>query len=474
MKLLLKIILFLIFLFYKSINAYELPELGSSFDTLLNQIDEKKIKFQIMQQVYSSNTVIQDPEINDYLNNLGQNLIQNGTKNRPDINFFIVQDRSINAFAMLGNIIGVNSGLFFSANSESELASVLSHEIAHISQKHLLRLLDSQARNVYKSYLAFAVALLAARSNPHLSSSAIKLAGASEVQNILNFTRDNEKEADRIGLEILDKSGYDPKGFIDFFETIQRFNSFSSGAAPSFLRTHPITSERISDIQDRLKNYDFTYVKNKLEFNLTKYKLKAFIEDSDVESIFKNDLDSESDFNKPGLFLGLIYSLLLNNKISEARFYFNQLNEMNVDSPMIIELKAQLLIKEQKYPEAFDVYKEGINKYPYYRAFIIGISKLLINFNEADKVIELLKSYQLYFEKDPNFYDLLAKAYNHKKNFLLEHENLSDAYYFRYDLQNAISQMDLAVRVNSTNFYDQTRVEHRLKELKREAALMNN
>jgi predicted Zn-dependent protease len=164
----------------------------------------------------------------------------------------------------------------------------------------------------------------------------------------------------------------------------------------------------------------------------------------------------------------------LNNKISEARFYFNQLNEMNVDSPMIIELKAQLLIKEQKYPEAFDVYKEGINKYPYYRAFIIGISKLLINFNEADKVIELLKSYQLYFEKDPNFYDLLAKAYNHKKNFLLEHENLSDAYYFRYDLQNAISQMDLAVRVNSTNFYDQTRVEHRLKELKREAALMNN
>lgn len=250
--------IFFLFLFFStSIFSNELPELGSSFDNLINNADEKKIKFQIMQQVYSSNTVIQDPEINDYLNEIGHNLINSSSKDKSEINFFIVNDTSINAFAMLGNIIGVHTGLIFAANTESELASVLSHEIAHLTQKHLLRLFDSQSRNSFKSYLALAVAILAARSNPQLAQGAITAASAAQVQNTLDYTRSNEQEADRIGLQILDKAGYDTKGFVDFFSTLQKFNNFTSGAAPAFLRTHPITTDRISEIQDRLKDYKY-------------------------------------------------------------------------------------------------------------------------------------------------------------------------------------------------------------------------
>ena len=272
--------LFLIILFVsKTIFANDLPELGSHFDNILTKNDEKKITHQIMSQVYQSGSVITDAEVNDYLKTLGTNLSLAGTQDKLNFKLFIINDPSINAFAMLGNIIGVHTGLIFAANSESELASVLSHEIAHITQKHLLRLFDDQAKNSYKTYLGIAIALLAARSNPQISQAAIMASNAAVTQNILNFTRQNEREADQIGLEILSRSGYDPRGFIDFYQTIQRFNEFSTGLAPSFLKTHPITSERISDIQDRLKNYSFKQDSSKIEFFFVKAKLKAYLGD---------------------------------------------------------------------------------------------------------------------------------------------------------------------------------------------------
>ena len=468
-----KLIFLLVFINF-SVISNELPELGSSFDSILNASDEKRIKFQIMQQVYSSNSVINDPEINDYLTNLGKELVDKGTVEKPNINFFIINDNSINAFAMLGNVIGVHTGLINAANSESELASVLSHEIAHITQKHLLRLFDSQARNSYKSYLAIAIAVLAARTNPQLASGAITASSASQTQNMLDYTRSNEEEADRIGLIMLEKANYDPRGFIDFFSTLEKFNNFSSGAAPAFLRTHPITTDRISAIEDRLMSYKYLQKQNKPEFYFIKAKLRAFIEkDNDISEKFESEIKSNRYLHKPSIFYGLVYSLLNENKIKEARVYFNKLISFNIDSPMIIELEANLLIKENKYEEAFQTYKNGIKTYPYYRALIFGASNLLLLAKKNDRAIELLKSFLPHYKNDPIFYELIAKAYNFKSNFQLEHENLADAYYYRYDLRNAISQMDIASKFNSDNFYNQSRIEHRLKELKREDELIN-
>ena len=208
-----------------SVFAIDLPELGSQFDNLLNANDEKKIVFQILGRVNQSDSVITDVEINDYINKVGRELSLKGTEEKLALKFFIVNDSSINAFAMLGGIIGIHTGLILAANSESELLSVLSHEIAHITQKHLLRLFDSQARNSFKSYIGLAIAILAARSSPQVASGALAASSAAQVQNTLDFTRENEKEADRVGMEILSKSGYDPKGFIDFFQTIDAISN---------------------------------------------------------------------------------------------------------------------------------------------------------------------------------------------------------------------------------------------------------
>ncbi len=467
-----KIIFFIIF-FTSGILANDLPELGSSFDNVISATEEKKIKHQIMLQAFLSNSVIKDPEINDYITNMGHELIDKGVNKKPEIDFFVVNDSSINAFAMLGNIIGVHTGLILSANSESELASVLSHEIAHISQKHLLRLFDSQAKNSYKTYFALALALLVARSNPQLAQGAITAGSASQVQNMLDYTRGNEREADRLGLEILNKSGYDPKGFIDFFSSMQKFNIFATGPSQSFLRTHPVTTERISDIQNRLSEYKYVQKENKLEFYFVKSKLKAIIGNSyEVSELFKREINSETYINKAGALFGLIYSLLRQEKINEARVFYNILDSMQLNNPMIIELEGRLLIKEKEYEKAFNVYKQGIKEFSYYRTFLYGLSELMIAANKNEEAIDILKNYLTIFKNDYKIYELLAKAYSAKNEKLLEHESLSYAFYYQYNLQEAITQIDLAVRADSKNFFDISRVEYRLKELKKESAIL--
>ena len=466
--------LFLIILFVSKAGfANDLPELGSHFDNLLTQNDEKKITFQILSQVYQSNNVINDSEINNYIERLGSKLSMEGTDDKLSLKFFIIDDPSINAFAMLGGIIGIHTGLIFAANTESELSSVLSHEIAHITQKHLLRLFDSQARNSFKSYLALAIAILAARSNSQVASGAIVAANAAQVQSALDFTRENEKEADRVGIEILNKSGFDPKGFIDFFQTLQRFNTFSSGAAPSFLRTHPITSDRISDIEDRLKEFRYVQKASNLEFYLIKAKLKAFLGDKDlIVGIFEREINDKTSLNLEASLFGLSYAYLRKNDVFKARKTFNLIK--NLDNPMFYQLEATILVNEKKYEEASKVYKDALEKYANNISLIIGKANLLINSKQANLAIEFLKKYVDLYPSNHLIYESLAKSYSIVGKKLLEHENLANAFYYKYDIQEAVTQMDLATKANDGNFYEKSRVEFRLNELKREADLLIN
>ena len=211
-----KTLLILIFLSC-IVMANNLPELGDYSSSKISENEEIFIGRQILFQVNQSDSIIRDIEISDYLDSLGKRLINASTDPAKKIEFFIVNDSSINAFAMLGGVIGVHSGLFLASNTESELASVISHEIAHINQKHISRFLAQQERASYQSTFLMAVALLLARSNPQLASTTMAGASAGSVQGALDFTRENEKEADRVGIQTLNNAGFDVRGARDFF-----------------------------------------------------------------------------------------------------------------------------------------------------------------------------------------------------------------------------------------------------------------
>ena len=464
-----KKLLFFIFLICNVCFANKLPDLGDYSETIIGAQEERVIGSQILQQVHQSNSVINDVEIEDYLYSLTNKLVQSSNYSGSGLKFFIVNDRSINAFAMLGGVIGVHTGLILSSNSESELASVLSHEIAHVTQRHLARLIGKLQKDSFKSYLGIGLALLLARSNPDLARGALTASQALGVQTVLDFTRENEKEADRVGLGILHKAGFDVRGSIDFFKTLQKGNRYSSGASPSFLRTHPITSERISDIENRLTEYPYKQRLDNPSFHFVKGKIKVFLQEKNsIINQLENNLKNKTYANELGERYALSYAYLINNNLKGATRELEWIKNKNVQNPMIDLLNIKIFLKKGESNAAYLALKKALIKYPNYRAFVYELGNHFIEIKSTNEAIKFLQSYVKIFHSDPEIYKLLAKAYSLNGRQILQYESLAESFYYSYNLQEAIVQMDMAARAQDGNFYEKSRVEARLQQLQRE------
>jgi predicted Zn-dependent protease len=218
-----------------------LPDLGEVAQATFSPQAERKLGEAIMAEIRRDRSLLDD-ELTEYLNNLGYRLVAASPESRQSFEFFVIQDNSVNAFALPGGFIGVHTGLLLTAQSESELAAVLGHEIAHVTQRHLARMIDKEKQSMMTSLAAMAIAILASRSNPQLSSAAIATAQASSIQNTLNFTREHEREADRV-LQIL-PGGFDPHR--------RNPRKAAKGYPPlrcARLSAYPSGNERIADIR---------------------------------------------------------------------------------------------------------------------------------------------------------------------------------------------------------------------------------
>jgi predicted Zn-dependent protease len=466
----------LIFIFLSFIvTANNLPELGDYSSSKISESDEIFIGRQILFQVNQSDSIIRDIEISDYLDSLGKRLINASTDPAKKIEFFIVSDPSINAFAMLGGVIGVHSGLFLASNTESELASVISHEIAHINQKHISRFLLQQERTSYQSTFIMAVALLLARSNPQLASTAMAGASAGSVQGALDFTRENEKEADRVGIQTLNNAGFDVRGARDFFTTLKQANQFSGGAAPAFLQTHPITSNRINDIEDRLKDFPYKQRVDNQTFHYVKGKLKALLDNKeDTKNILEKNIKNKIYINEGGERFALAYIYLIDNEFIKSYEQMQWLFDNEQSNPMLSQLYINYLIKTNKVTEAKKIYEQNLNFFPSNRSFIYGLADLYLETQDSEKAIKLLKENEQKFSQDPILYKLFAKGYANQGKKLLQYENLAEAAYYNFNLQEAIIRMDLAIKANDGDFYQKSRVESRLKQFQKEQQIHTN
>src|SRR5436190_6872896 len=263
--------------------AQTLPDLGDISDATLSETQEKTIGNKFMREVRMDPAYVDDPQIADYINSLGQRLLGalEGPSPRRDIDFFVVREDTINAFAMVGGHIGVNSGLIVLTNNESELAAVVAHEIGHIVQRHQARMAAGMGRSQLTSLAAIAIAILAARAGNNsgqMTEAAIAGSSAMMMQNMLDYTREHEREADRVGIALLQRAGFDPQGAVTVFERMLRANRLNEyKGAPGYLRTHPLTTERIADMQGRATGGVFSMIAadTSFEYRLAKARLRA-------------------------------------------------------------------------------------------------------------------------------------------------------------------------------------------------------
>lgn len=454
-----------IFLSYSSAN--ELPDLGDVSATVMSPLQEQAIAEQILREVAVSDDVLRDVEVTDYLQSLGARLVANGPEKRQKFNFFVVQDNSINAFAMPGGVIGVHTGLMLGANSESELASVLGHEIGHVTQRHLARMLAAQKYDTWKNIAGLALALLVSRSNPQLASGAFTTASAIGVQTQLDYTREHEREADRIGLQILDSGGFDVRAMPNFFNTLQRGSRFSEGSAPSFLRTHPLTFERIADVTNRVEQMPYRQVVDSVEFHYVRAKLRAsYVTPEAAIGVFEQNIREQRYVNEAAEHYGLAVALLRKNALAQVEKELAWLKKNAPSHVMFENLAARLAVAKNNPQNAARQYASALVRYPDNRALIYGYAEHFLAIKQADKAVQLVLEKQGLYPDDAYFYDLLAKAYAMQNKNLLSHQAQSEAYYRKYDLARALEQMDLATKASDGDFYQKSIVEARLKQLR--------
>jgi predicted Zn-dependent protease len=452
------------------VHANELPELGDVSATVMSPLQEQAIAEQILREVAVSPDVLQDVEVSDYLQALGSRLVENGPDKRQKFYFFVVRDLSINAFAMPGGVIGVHTGLILGANTESELAGVLGHEIGHVTQRHLARILASQKYDTFKNIAGLALALLLSRSNPQLATGAFTTVSALGIQNRLDYTREHEREADRIGLQILDSGGFDVRGMPSFFQIMQRGTRFE-GSAPSFLRTHPLTSERIADVTNRVESMQYRQVTDSIEFHLVRAKLRASngVPESAI-TLFEQNIRERRFNNEMAEHYGLAVAQLRKNAFAQVEKELAWLRKNASAHVMIETLAARLEVAKNNPQQADKQYAAALARYPDNRALIYGYAEHYLAIKQPDKVVKLVLAKQGLYPDDAHFYDLLAKAYSMQNKSLLSHQAQSEAHYRKYDLARAIEQMDLAAKANDGDFYQQSIVEARLKQLRLMAA----
>ena len=251
-----------------------LPDMGDSSASVITPSDEAQIGGALLARLRAKNKIIEDPEINDYISYLGGRVAAQTDQGAAGFRFFVVNDDSVNAFAAPGGFIGIHTGLFKIERTEGELATVLAHETAHVTQRHLARTFEMADRYTLPVAVALISAVLIGGSNSNLAQAAITGTIAGQAQSRVDFTREHEREADRVGLSILVAAGYDAHNMVSGFQRLLDATKIHGQGPPEYLRTHPLTTHRIAEVHDRASRLQRLPPEDDLPYQLARAKLR--------------------------------------------------------------------------------------------------------------------------------------------------------------------------------------------------------
>jgi len=451
-----------------SVGAADLPDLGESARAELSPQMERNIGEKIMNEIRSREpTYVDDPEINDYLNSLGRRLVAASANPTGDFNFFAIRDNTVNAFAMFGGFIGVNTGTILTAQSESELAGVISHEIAHVTQNHLARQIAKEKQNTIPSMIAMAVGILAARANSDIAAASVASAQAGVVQAQLAYTRDFEREADRMGFVALDKAGFDVHGMGDFFERLQKAGRLYESNAPVYLRSHPLTLERLSDMQNRAFDSSYRQVLSSLDFHLVRAKLRAQAgTPREAVKDFQIQLQEKKYASLEATHYGLAVALMRAKEAVAAQKEIDALRALKANSPMISDLAAEISASRGNLAAAQLLYREALQRFPQAKSLVYGYAESLYADRQYDQALTFLASQLQLATSDYKLYGLQAKTYAALGKRLAQLRSQAEFYFLQGQLGQAIEQLQFAQQQTDGSFYEQSAVDARLRQLR--------
>lgn len=385
-------IFFAFFLTNNVLAQTALPDLGEIANTALPLHEERKIGEDVMQSIRRDASFLNDIDVEFYLASLGARLKTASSAPETPLYFFALLNPAINAFALPGGFIGVYSGLFVSAQSESELAGVLSHEIAHVTQRHIARRVYQNKQMLLASLLGLGAAALAIPTGgASAGAAAIALSQGAVTHNVLAFSRDLESEADRLGFETLNRAALDPRAMAGFFTRLLAGKNEKNALV--YLQTHPLTSARLSDMQNRDSKLPYRQILSSEDFYLIRAKLSVLQTDrfSALEN-FKAYVENHRYPDRAAAFYGLAQAYFQNGDFQKADSAINSALKIS-QHRLIFHLKTQILLALQKTDEALKIARTLHQQYPHNNAVDQHFAQTLIAAKKFQEAFDFLSDF---------------------------------------------------------------------------------
>jgi predicted Zn-dependent protease len=447
-----------------------LPDLGDESGALLSPQDERRLGEEIMREARRSRQIVilDDPEVGEYLRKLGGRIAK--PADSPNgFQFFLINHSTINAFAVPGGFIGVHTGLLLAARNEGELASVLAHETAHITQRHIPRMLADNERMKGPALAGILAGLLLAASGAPGAEAAIALTTAGMAQHQLNFSRAFEQEADRIGMNYLDAAGFDARGMPAFFERLDSLTRLYDTNPPEFLLTHPITARRISESRDHAEHFPARTNPGELDFRLMQARLRVLgAKPDEALNHFRASLDSADAVQQEANRYGLALSFLATRQHDKAADEAARLARQRTDQLAYQLLLADIELARGNNQNGLALFAAQARQRPDSLAASQRHAEALIKNRRMSEAYQVLDQLTRIQRRDPALFKLLATAAGDAGKPLEAHRAYAEYYYLLGDPRAAVDQLEMALRHAHGKFYYVSGIEARIREIREE------
>lgn len=443
-----------------------LPDIGTQANATLTLEDEYRLGSMVVRGLRDQGQILDDPEINEYLNSIGSKLVSQADTHGQQFHFFLVKDNEINAFALPGGFVGINAGLLLATRNENELAGVMAHEITHVTQRHIARSIAQESRGAVVSTAAMLAAiLLGAAGGGDAALAGIAAAQSMALQNQMTFSRANETEADNIGIQLMARAGFDPTGMWQFFEVLQRLNgTINEADIPAILRNHPVTLERIAETRSRAAELKAAPHDNSLTYELMRERMRVLSTPSGEDPRRYYSQTNEQD---PARLYG---RALANMRADRADAAVTVLRKLVAQSPTVMQYHTalgQAQLAANNPDDATQTLAHAYALFPRNVPVTVRYADVLMHAGDAKRAHEVLLDLFNNVPPTPEQAKQIALAANAAGDVADAYSYMAEYHVMSGDLSLAVSQLQMALSVPQITAVQRSRFTARMQELQR-------
>ena len=444
-----------------------LPELGDSSSSTFSLQQEYKLGRAWLMSFRSQVRTVSDPLIQDYIEHIIYDLATYSELKDRRLDVVVVDNPTINAFAVPGGVIGVHNGLLLYAETEAQLATVLAHELAHLSQRHFARSVEQQKRNSIPNMAGLlAGILLAATAGGDAGMAAIAATQAASLQSQLRYSRLHEQEADRIGMQTMERADMDPNAAAAMFENMLKATRYAGSRPPEFLLTHPVTESRVSDARNRARHLPRKVYTDNHNYQLMRARVEVSMHENskDAVNVFRTKLKQGSKHHEADEY-GLILALTRNGQYPEARKRLKPLLENNPGLIAYIIADADLDIQEGLYQDAITKLGNQLAVTPGNHPLTMTLAEALLKSNQPQHAEQILQAHSKIKPNNPDVWYLLAETHGLAGNIVGVHQARAEYFVLNGVLDRAQQQLGYALPLVKGNHLTTVRITERIKQI---------